>query len=32
MNCKLPSDNSSSLPFVQFSDSDREVDINEVHL
>ena len=31
-NDELPSDNSSSLPFVQYSDSEREVDLNEVHL
>ena len=31
-NDELPSDNSSSLPFVLSSDSKREIDINEVHL
>ena len=31
-NDELPSDNSSSLPFVQSSDSEREMDVNEVHL
>ena len=31
-NDKLPSDSSSSLPFVQSSYSERDMDVNEVHL
>ena len=31
-NDELPSDNSSSLPFVRSSDSEGEMDVNEVYL
>ena len=30
-NDELLSDNSSSLPFAAYSDSDNEMDVNEVH-
>lgn len=31
-NDELPSDNSCSLPFVESSDHEREMDVNELHL
>ena len=30
-NDELSSDNSNSLPLVEYSDSDNEMDVNEVH-
>ena len=30
-NDEFPADNSSSLPLVEYSNSDNEIDVNEVH-